>query len=155
MLTLSAPPQIWDTAGQERFRTVTTSYYRSGDAILLAFDTTEASTFKSLDVWYTDIQSYARPDIDTVLVGTKADCAERRQVSSEAAQTWADARGLTYVETSARTSQNVEKVFMLLAAKALARADAAGTAGTHGDPAASVDLTTGVKEEEEQSGGCC
>ena len=41
--------QIWDTAGQERFRTITTSYYRSADAIVLVYDTTEAKSFEALE----------------------------------------------------------------------------------------------------------
>jgi small GTP-binding protein len=32
--------QVWDTAGQERFRTITTSYYRSSQGILLVYDIT-------------------------------------------------------------------------------------------------------------------
>jgi len=155
--------QIWDTAGQERFRTVTTSYYRSGDAIVLAFDTTEASTFKSLDIWYGDVQAYARPDIDMVLVGTKSDCEDRRQVSADAAEAWAAARGMSYVETSARTSLNVERVFTHLTSRALERLDALGVTRTAGGPdsfsgaAAPLDLSDGATSANAPSRGtgCC
>jgi GTPase SAR1 family protein len=30
----------WDTAGQERFRTITNTYYRSGDGIIMVYDVT-------------------------------------------------------------------------------------------------------------------
>lgn len=49
--------QIWDTAGQERFRTITTSYYRSADGILLAYDLTDEKTFSNLEAWMEDVRS--------------------------------------------------------------------------------------------------
>ena len=38
---------IWDTAGQERFRTITTSYFRGCQGILLVYDITVRKTFDS------------------------------------------------------------------------------------------------------------
>ena len=32
---------MWDTAGQERFRTITTSYYRGSDGIIIVYDVTD------------------------------------------------------------------------------------------------------------------
>ena len=43
--------QIWDTAGQERFRTITQSYYKGAHGILLAFDTTNITTFNNMQAW--------------------------------------------------------------------------------------------------------
>ncbi len=43
--------QIWDTAGQERFRTITTSYFRGAQGILLVYDVTDRDTFTALDKW--------------------------------------------------------------------------------------------------------
>ncbi|GAB5356816.1 hypothetical protein AAMO2058_000321200 [Amorphochlora amoebiformis] len=61
--------QIWDTAGQERFRTITTSYYRSCDAILLVFDISDNSTFTNIEAWLEDVRSYARKDVNIMLIG--------------------------------------------------------------------------------------
>lgn len=40
---------IWDTAGQERFRTLTSSYYRGAQGIILVYDVTRKETFDTLD----------------------------------------------------------------------------------------------------------
>ena len=41
--------QLWDTAGEERFKSLTPMYYRTAQAILLAFSLTSSETFENLD----------------------------------------------------------------------------------------------------------
>lgn len=52
--------QIWDTAGQERFRTITTSYFRGAQGILLVYDVTDRQTFVSIRNWVAQIQMVSR-----------------------------------------------------------------------------------------------
>ena len=52
--------QVWDTAGQERFRTITTSYYRSSQGILLVYDITDVKSFQSIRSWISQILLHAR-----------------------------------------------------------------------------------------------
>lgn len=47
--------QIWDTAGQERFRTITTSYFRGAQGILLVYDVTDRQSFTSVRDWMKQI----------------------------------------------------------------------------------------------------
>ena len=47
--------QIWDTAGQERFRTITKSYFRGCQGMLLVYDITQRKTFESIRTWVDQI----------------------------------------------------------------------------------------------------
>lgn len=47
--------QLWDTAGEERFRALTPMYYKSAEAILLAFSLTDSETFENLNKWIREI----------------------------------------------------------------------------------------------------
>jgi Ras-related protein Rab-8A len=54
--------QIWDTAGQERFRTITTSYFRGAQGILLVYDVTDRGSFNSIRNWVGQIQQVPPPN---------------------------------------------------------------------------------------------
>ncbi|KAG8534603.1 hypothetical protein GDO81_019030, partial [Engystomops pustulosus] len=60
--------QIWDTAGQERFRSITQSYYRSANALILTYDITCEESFRCLPEWLREIEQYANNEVITVLV---------------------------------------------------------------------------------------
>ena len=48
--------KIWDTAGQERFRTITTTYFRGAQGIILVYDVTDKRTFNSIREWMSQIK---------------------------------------------------------------------------------------------------
>jgi len=106
--------QIWDTAGQERFRTITTSYYRSADAIMLVFDLCDEKTFSNLEAWMEDVRLYSQKGVEIVLIGNKCDLAEERCVEFKEAKAYAEKQGFTYFETSAKTKINVDKAITKL-----------------------------------------
>ena len=70
-LTSDLVLQIWDTAGQERFRSITQSYYRSANALLLVYDISCQSSFDCLPDWLREIEMYASTNVLTYLVGKK------------------------------------------------------------------------------------
>jgi len=107
--------QIWDTAGQERFRTITTSYYRSSDAIMLVFDVSDETSFRNLGAWLQDVRLYARDKVSIMLLANKADLVDKRVIDFKAAKEFADANNLMYMETSAKADINVDKSFNKLA----------------------------------------
>ncbi|RYP76792.1 hypothetical protein DL771_001528 [Monosporascus sp. 5C6A] len=115
---------LWDTAGQETYKSVTRSYFRGASGALLVFDITRRSTFLHATDWLNDLRQIAEPDIVVVLVGNKLDEVvaseggkeDRREVSAAEARDWAARNGvLAYVETSAKSGENVEAAFAAVA----------------------------------------
>eukprot|EP00928_Gymnodinium_smaydae_P048906 TRINITY_DN32769_c0_g1_i1.p1 TRINITY_DN32769_c0_g1~~TRINITY_DN32769_c0_g1_i1.p1 ORF type:complete len:459 (-),score=56.08 TRINITY_DN32769_c0_g1_i1:216-1592(-) len=104
--------QVWDIAGDDRFRTITSSYYGGCNGFLLVFDITARDTFTSLDGWYEEVSRATDPSsVRILLVGTKADLENERQVSKEEAQAWARSHGLHYFETSSKEGSSVSFAF--------------------------------------------
>jgi len=109
--------QIWDTAGQESFRSITRSYYRGAAGALLVYDITRRDTFKHLSVWLEEARQHSQSNMAIMLIGNKNDLEHRRAVSFEEGKAFADANGLIFMETSAKTAFNVEQAFINTAEK--------------------------------------
>jgi Ras-related protein Rab-2A len=104
--------QIWDTAGQESFRSITRSYYRGAAGALLVYDVTRRDTFQHLGRWLEEAKQHAQPSMVILLIGNKNDLEHRRAVSTDEGKAFADANGLLFLETSAKTAYNVEQAFL-------------------------------------------
>ena len=70
--------QIWDTAGQERFRTLTASYYRGAQGIIIVYDVTDRETFENVRTWIAETEKYSQPNVQKILVGNKCDMEDKR-----------------------------------------------------------------------------
>jgi Ras-related protein Rab-1A len=106
--------QIWDTAGQERFRTITSAYYRSGDGVIIVYDVGKRETFDHVREWFEEISKYTKPETLVLLIANKADRVDR-VVSVEEGQMLAKELGISIIETSAKTAENVEAAFIRIA----------------------------------------
>ncbi|PSN36514.1 Ras-related protein Rab-4B [Blattella germanica] len=113
--------QIWDTAGQERFRSVTRSYYRGAAGALLVYDITNRETFNALTNWLSDARTLASPNIVILLVGNKRDLDAEREVTFLEASRFAQENELMFLETSAKTGENVEESFLKCSKTILAK----------------------------------
>ena len=67
--------QMWDTAGQERFRTITRSYYRGSQGIVVVYDVTDNESFENVQHWFDEIEKNAGGGVIKLLVGNKSDRA--------------------------------------------------------------------------------
>ena len=106
---------IWDLAGQAQFKRVRQSYLSMAEAGILVYDVTNRTSFENIDKnWYSEIKK-ASPDISLILVGNKIDLESERVVSSVEGEALAQKLTLTYVETSAKTGENINDAFKMLA----------------------------------------
>eukprot|EP01125_Pyxidicula_operculata_P011870 TRINITY_DN3884_c0_g1_i1.p1 TRINITY_DN3884_c0_g1~~TRINITY_DN3884_c0_g1_i1.p1 ORF type:complete len:262 (-),score=61.59 TRINITY_DN3884_c0_g1_i1:132-917(-) len=107
--------QLWDTAGQEQYRSVTSSYYRKCQGAILVYDITKLNTFSSLESWLNELKNApGNENIHVMLVGNKSDLADERDVAMEDGLEFAKQHHLNFLETSAKTGDNVQKAFQIL-----------------------------------------
>jgi small GTP-binding protein len=134
---------LWDTAGQERFYALARQYIRGSLGALLVFDITDRDSFDRLAKWLRDVRVEADPQCVVVLVGNKADLAERREVSAAEAEQFATLHDITYVETSAVDGTNIDRAFVKATSDLVKKIRAR-------------DITSmQLPEQEQKKGGCC
>jgi len=103
---------ILDTAGQEDYAAIRDNYFRSGEGFLCVFSITEEDSFQATQEFREQIlRVKSDSNIPFILVGNKADLSGSRQVQLATANSKAAEWQVPYVETSAKTRENVDKVF--------------------------------------------
>ena len=126
--------QLWDTAGQERFRALIPGYIRDSAGAVVVYDISSRASFTSTFKWIEEVRVERGNDLVIVLVGNKSDLPEKREVSTEEAESKARDYGVMFLEVSAKQGTNVKALFRKIA-NALPYHDAT-TAGSGTAPAA-------------------
>ena len=131
---------FWDLSGHEEFFEIRNEFFKDTQGILLVYDASSRESFDDLDKWLAEATKYgANPkgiqffttttsntttynkikyffynfiEIPTVLCCNKVD--KKRLISEDEGKQYANARGLTYFETSAATGNNVNEMFDFL-----------------------------------------
>lgn len=143
--------QIWDTAGQERFRTITTSYFRGAQGILLVYDVTDRRSFESIRNWISQIQQHADVHVNKILVGNKCDMVDEKVVSTAEGQKLAAEFGIPFAEVSAKNDIKVDDSFQSLAKAVKDRLVADGQGG----PAKQSGLNLKANQASKASNNKC
>ncbi|KAJ2800710.1 Ras- protein Rab-18 [Coemansia guatemalensis] len=101
---------IWDTAGQERFRTLTSSYYRGAQGVILAYDVSSRETFENLENWIEEVNTYCpSDDVVKMIVGNKIDKETEERVPRKEGFEYARKHQTLFLECSAKTKVGVQQ----------------------------------------------
>lgn len=97
---------LWDMSNIERSRSLVGPYVKHSDGVLLIFDLTDNKSLTRLEYWVNLIEEMKiKPAM--VLVGTKSDLVNKREVDFNTAKEYADKLKIPYVETSAKDNINI------------------------------------------------
>lgn len=107
---------IWDTAGQERFWSLSPSYCRRADGVILVYDILNLLSFKNIKFWMDKAKLFAPAYAHFLLLGNKLDMAtsDRRVISTKTGEAAATELGIPFFEISAKTGENVDKALTKL-----------------------------------------
>jgi len=103
--------EVIDTAGQEEYATLRDQWVREGQGFILVYSIASRATFERLEVFRQAMLKVKRQKPVFMLVGNKCDKQYEREVSREEGAAMARDFGCRFLETSAKTAQNVEKLF--------------------------------------------
>ncbi|KAL8153119.1 hypothetical protein V2J09_010879 [Rumex salicifolius] len=103
---------IWDTAGQERYHSLAPMYYRNAAAAIVVYDISDMGSFTRAKKWVQELQNQGDTFLAVMaLVGNKIDLESKRAIPTEEGDRFARETGLFFIETSAKTAQNINEVF--------------------------------------------
>jgi len=92
-------------------------YYRGAAAAIVVYDITDPDSFAGAKSWVKELQRRGDPNVIIALAGNKADLEERRKVSQEEADNYAEENGILNLVTSAKDGTNVKSLFVQIAKK--------------------------------------
>ena len=102
---------LYDTAGQEKFRSLIPMYTRDANIILLVYDITNKESFENLYAWLKDLTNININEVIICIVGNKTDLNEKREVSNEEGQKYAQEHDFIFQEVSAKTGEGFSELF--------------------------------------------
>jgi len=112
--------QIWDSCGQERFNALTRSYYRNSDAFIICYDISSYKSFEDAKFWINELEKHVIDrQVIKILVGTKSDLDESRNIKYDDGKKYADSLGIKFIETSSKNNTNIKELFHNLSSELL------------------------------------
>ena len=97
---------IWDTAGQEKYRGLTKLFFKGSEIVILVYDITNYSTFKSLDYWFQMCEDIISENHIYGIVGNKIDLLLNEKVCEEDGKKFAEAKNAKFTIVSAKNDSD-------------------------------------------------
>ncbi len=110
---------IWDIGGQDRFKTLRRNFYEGTHGAIVVFDLSRAQTFSKMKEWVSDMNQLLEEKVPLVILGNKVDLIPEigDVIDKEEPKLYADKMDSTYIETSAKSGENIQKAFVELTKK--------------------------------------
>ncbi|NHI94324.1 MAG: GTP-binding protein [Candidatus Lokiarchaeota archaeon] len=110
---------IYDIGGQERFAELRKRYAEGANSALLVYDVTNQSSYDNIEKWAQELYRYVGP-LPFVIIGNKIDLVNERKIDFYMGEKiFIDLGAVSFLETSAKTGDNVERAFQILAFETL------------------------------------
>jgi small GTP-binding protein len=108
-----------DLGGQKEFSNLRTHYYKDAHFSALVYDISDRDSFDALPGWFDGMAlalNKARRELAPgILIGNKTDVTQARSVTPEEGKEFANSIGWNFIETSAKTGENVDETFTSIA----------------------------------------
>ncbi|KAJ3438608.1 ras-like protein [Anaeramoeba flamelloides] len=106
---------ILDTAGEDEYSAMRDSYIRESEGFLIVYSIIHRASFLKVQDFYGQIQIVKNfEESRIILVGNKNDLEEQRQVLVEEGKLYANSIQIPFIETSAKSKDNIQKAFFHL-----------------------------------------
>ncbi|MGV9173433.1 MAG: GTP-binding protein [Promethearchaeia archaeon] len=114
--------QLWDIAGHERWNKTRHLYYAGAQGALIIGDLTREKTFEEIErFWYPDLVEHCNK-IPVILIGNKSDLP--RKINQDKIKDLSKKiEAIDSIYTSAKTGNNVEEAFRLIAEKIIEKSE--------------------------------
>ena len=104
--------RIFDTAGQERYKSVSASFIKKADGVILIYDIGDLESFEAVENWIKSIREIGKDNLPIILVGNKCDLSDdKRMISLKEGKDKADEFNIPFYETSCKEGINIKEVF--------------------------------------------
>ena len=108
---------VIDTNGQEKYRALPLNYFKKADVVLFVFALNDSGSFEKIGQWIDRFNNNNGKNVKKMfLIGNKSDLV--KVIEQKEIDDFANKYGLTYMETSAKTKNQINELFTIIAEEA-------------------------------------